>query len=109
MIGDPASQRQPEFGNLRHETSLGPFCQEVRTIYSVDNGLDDRPASYPQDIGRHRVQLDARILQNLMDAVVHSVALLSQFHTVAREIALFACLARWHVAGLNEAMSQQLC
>jgi hypothetical protein len=84
------------------------LAETERLMQSRLSNITDLSPSFAAALRGYRIQLEARILQNFVDAVMHAIALLDQLHAVARQISLFASLARRHKAGLDEPVGQQL-
>src|SRR5205823_7794198 len=87
---EAAEERLPQLRQLLAQRALG----EVRQYGGIPGPGDERPehraARDPEDVGRDRGQLDARVLEHLVEALRLARALLDLRRAVAREIAQLA-------------------
>src|SRR5436305_1086704 len=83
---EAAAERLPQLRQLLAQRALG----EVRQYGGIPGPGDERPehraARDPEDVGRDRGQLDARVLEHLVEALRLARALLDLRRAVAREI-----------------------
>ena len=65
MFGNPSAQCQTKLRNLFGETCFGPLGQEVGTLHTADDGLDDGSPTGAENITGYRVEFQTGIFQNL--------------------------------------------
>ena len=103
-----APQRRPQLGELGAQAPLGQLGHGRGVAAAADEGGEHGPARHPQDVAGHRRQLDARVLEHLLQALGLAGALLDDHLAVASQVAQLADRAWWHEAGADQAVLDQL-
>ena len=67
VVPEPAAQRLAQLGDLLAQHALGQLGQHVRVAFAGDESGEHGPAGHAEHVGGDRVQLDARVLQGLLD------------------------------------------
>jgi hypothetical protein len=109
MVGaEPADQGLLEQGDLGAQATLGQLGQHLGVADAGDQGLQHRPAGDTQDVGGHTRQLDAGVLQQLLQPLGLAGAFLDHGLAVAGEVAQLPDRAGRHEAGADQAVLDQL-
>ncbi len=66
VVGEPTSQRLDQLWCLGAQPTLSQIGQHGGVALPVDQGLEHRPTGDPDDVGGHRGQLDAGVLEQLL-------------------------------------------
>ncbi len=66
VVGEPAGQRLGQRRDLGAQPALGQVGQRGGVAFPGDQRLEHRPARDPDDVGGHRGQLDAGVLEQLL-------------------------------------------
>jgi hypothetical protein len=98
VVAEAASQRLAQLGELLAQLALGQLRQRLGVALAGDQGLEDRPARDAQDVSGDRVQLDASVLQGLLDPLALGAVGLDEPLAVAGQIAQLADRRRGHEA-----------
>jgi hypothetical protein len=108
MRAEAADQRRLELGELGAQAALGQLGQQLGVAHAGDQGPKHRPAGDAQDVGGHARQLDAGVLQQLLQPLRLAGALLDDGLAVAGEVAQLPDRRGWHEAGADQAVLDQL-
>ena len=92
-------------GRMRVRANLG---QHLGISLAGDQGLQHSPARLAQHVGGHRVELDAGVLQQLLDALGLLGPLLGQLGPVAGQVPEPGDLTGWHEAAPQQTALEQL-
>ena len=76
--------------------------------FARDEGREHTSARHPKEIGDHAAQLEVGILEELVHSVLALAPCLHQGDSRARHISQGTNGRRWHKAGPDEPMGQQL-
>jgi len=80
----------------------GELGQDRRIALPRDDRLEHGPARGPEDVARHRAELDVGVLEDLVDAVGHRRVLIDERGPVPGQIAQLADRrGREHPRGLH--------
>jgi hypothetical protein len=66
VLGEPPGQRLGQLRDLDAEPTLGQIGQHGRVTLPLDQGLQHQPTGHTADVGGHRGQFDAGILQQFL-------------------------------------------
>jgi hypothetical protein len=108
MLAEAAPQRLAQLGELLAQLALGQLRQRLGVALAGDQGLQHRPARDAQDVSGDRVQLDAGVLQGLLDPLDLGAMGLDEPLAVAGQIPQLADLRRGHEAAAQQPTLQQL-
>lgn len=75
---------------------------------ALDQGLQHRAARHPEDVRRHRRQLDTSVLQQLVRPIGGALSLLDQHFAVARQVPELPNRRRRHEAAPQQPVLPQL-
>jgi hypothetical protein len=108
VLAEAAPQRLAQLGELLAQLALGQLGQDLGVAFAGDQGLQHRPARDAQDVSGDRVQLDAGVLQGLLDPLALGAMGLDEPLAVAGQIPQLADRRRWHEAAAQQPTLQQL-
>ena len=67
MLAEAAPQGLAQLRELGPQPALGQLGQHAWVAFASDQGRKHRPARDAEDVGGHRVQFDASVLEGLLD------------------------------------------
>jgi hypothetical protein len=108
VVAEAASQRLAQLGELLAQLAPGQLRQRLGVALAGHQGREDRPARDAQHVSGHRVQLDASVLQRLVDALALGAVGLDEPLAVADKVAQLADRRRRHEAAAQQPTLQQL-
>ena len=108
MLPEAAPQGLAQLGKLLAQLALGQLGQDLGVAFAGDQGLEHGPARDAQDVGGDRVQLDASVLQGLLDPLALGAMGLDEPLAVADKVPQLPDLRRGHEAAAQQATLQQL-
>jgi hypothetical protein len=108
VVAKPASQRLAELGELAAQPALGQLGQHLGVALPGDQGGQHRPTRHAQDVGGDRVELDAGVLQGLLDALTLRGVGLDEPLAVTGQIPQLTDRGRGHEAAPQQPVFQQL-
>jgi hypothetical protein len=108
VVAEAASQRLAQLGELLAKLALGQLGQDLGVAFAGDQGRQHRPARDAQDVSGDRVQLDAGVLQGLLDPLALGAVGLDEPLAVAGQIPQLADRRRRHEAAPQQPTLQQL-
>jgi len=108
VVAEAAAQGVAELGELGAQPAAGQLGQHPGVALAGDQGRQHRPAGDAQDVTGDRVQLDAGVLQGLLDPLALGAVGLDEPLAVAGEIPQLADRLGRHEAAPQQAMLQQL-
>ena len=110
MVGTKAApQRLTQLGKLGTQPATGQLGQHLGVALASDQGSQHRPTRGAQHVGGDRVELDAGVLQGLLDALALGGMGLDQPLAIPGQVAQLADRGRGHEAAPQQPMLQQLC
>ena len=102
MIAHLSSQRWDKCISLLWSTPQRKISQHGRIILSPQDSSQNVAAGLPHHIGKHRCQLEIRILQDLLEPVDQSGPFLGERCAQARQVAQFPLSTLGNEAGLEQ-------
>ena len=102
MVIEAALQRQAQLGNLGAHPSPGHLRQHVDVGLAGDQRVEHLPGGLAHHVGDHRVQLDVRVFQQLLDSLDLTGAFLGQLRAIAGQVP-----QPGHLLGRHERTAQQ--
>ena len=108
VVAEAAPQRLTQLGELLAQPPLGQLGQHAWVAFAGHQGPEHRPARDAEDVGGHRVQFDAGVLEDLLDPLALRAVGLDQPLAVAGEIAQLANRRRRDEAAPQQPTLQQL-
>ena len=67
MVAEPTVECLAQRGEFLAQPSFGQLGEALGVALSCDERVEHGPARNPQDIGGHRVELDASVFEGLVD------------------------------------------
>ena len=101
-------ERRGQLGRRRPQAAVPKAREFQRICLARDQALEHRPAALADDVGDHRIELDVRRFQRLLDALDVRNALAHELLARAHQGAKVIHLARRNEARLDETMRNQL-
>jgi hypothetical protein len=108
VVAEAAAQRLTQLGELLAQLALGQLGQDLGVAFAGDQGAQHRPTRDAQHVGGDRAQLDAGVLQRLLDPLALGTVGLDQPLAVADKIPQLPDLRRGHEAAPQQPTLQQL-
>jgi hypothetical protein len=108
MGPEPPLQRLPEERDLAAQAAPGEVGEDVGVAGAADQGVKDGPAGDPEDVGGHRGELEASILEHPIQALGLAAQLLDLDLAVTGEVAEVADRLGGHEAGSDQAVLDEL-
>ncbi len=95
-------------GIFLRSTALGQLGQHLGVAFTGDERGQHRPARHAQHVGGDRVQLDAGVLEGLLDPLALAGVGLDEPFAVAGQVAQLADRRRRHEAAAQQPVLEQL-
>jgi hypothetical protein len=108
MLAEAAPQGLAQLGELLAQLALGQLGQDLGVALPADEGGQHRPARDAQHVGGDRVQLDASVLQGLLDPLALRAVGLDEPLAVADKVPQLPDLRWGHEAAPQQPTLQQL-
>jgi hypothetical protein len=108
VLAEPARQRLGERGDLDAGLALGEIGQQVRVAFARDRCFEHGPPGDAHDVGGHRRELDAGVLQQLLQVLRDLAALAGRVGPGAGGVAEFPHRLGWHERGPQQTVGAQL-
>ena len=108
MVTETSLQGPAQLGDLVAELALGQVCECLGIALTGDERAQHGPARHAHDVRRDRVQLDARVLESLLDALALLGVGLHEALAVAGQIPQLADHPGRHEAPSQQAVLEQL-
>jgi len=108
MGAEPTPQGLAELGKLAAQPPLGQLGQHPGIALAIEQGGEHRPTRHAQHVSGDRVQLDAGVLQGLLDPLALGGMGLDQPLAIAGQIPQLPDRGRGHKAPPQQPMLQQL-
>jgi hypothetical protein len=108
MLAEAAPQGLAQLGKLGPQAAPGQLRQDLPVAFAGNQSAQHRPARDAQDVGGDRVQLDASVLQGLLDPLALGPVRLDEPLAVADKIPQLPDRRRGHEAAPQQPTLQQL-
>ena len=102
VLREASPEGFPQLGDLLLEPAHGKLGKRLRVALARTERPQHRPSRDAQDVGRHRVELDAGVLERLLDPLALRGVRLGESLAIAREIPQFADRSRGDEAAAQE-------
>ncbi|MGW2974750.1 hypothetical protein [Streptomyces mirabilis] len=101
VLAEAAGQRLAQLGKLAAHPALGEVGQDLRVVLAIDQGLERGAAGNVHEIGDDGGQLDAGVLQELLQSLHDLSSLMGQLGARSRKVPQLADRLRRDERGLK--------
>ena len=96
MITEPADEHTLQLRCLRFESPFREPCQHERVAFTSDQRIDHQPTRHAERDGSNHAELDASVLEDLVDTLPFTGSVLCQAFPIPRQITKLTDHWRWN-------------